>query len=79
MKPNYVKAAELLRAAGYKCKMAMVDCTENPDIAEEYEISGFPTIKLFQKGEIISEYKGKRTTEDFVNFMKNSLREKTEL
>lgn len=79
MKPNYIKAAELLKAGGYKCKLAMVDCTENPDLAEEYEISGFPTIKLFHNGQEIIEYKGKRTIEDFVNFMKDMLRQKTEL
>lgn len=59
--------------------MAMVDCMENPDIAEEYDVAGFPTIKLFHNGEVVSDYKGKRTIEDFVNFMKNALREKTEL
>lgn len=79
MKPNYLKAAELLKAGGFKCKLAMIDCTENPDITEEYEITGFPTIKLFLNGKEITEYKGKRTSEDFVNFMKNKLMEKTEL
>lgn len=79
MKPSYFKAAEHLKAGGYKCKLAMVDCTENPDIAEKYEIAGFPTIKLFQNGKVVSDYKGKRSMDDFVSFMKSVLLEKTEL
>lgn len=79
MKPNYTQAAEQLSASGFKGRLAMLDCTENPEVTEEYEISGFPTIKLFRNGRIIREYTGKRTIEDLVNFMKNAHKEKEEL
>lgn len=74
MKPAYMKAAAQLKSQGFSGKLALLDCTRNPETAEKYEISGFPTIMLFQNGRIISKYKGKRTTEDLVDFMKNTKR-----
>lgn len=79
MKPDYVKAAEELKAEGFQGQMAMLDCTVNPQVAEEYKISGFPTIKLFIGGKVVSEYEGKRTPEDIINFMKSRGKKKDEL
>lgn len=79
LKPDYVKAAEELKAQGFQAQMAMLDCTVNPQIAEEYKISGFPTIKLFIKGKVVSEYEGKRTPEDIIKFIKSQATRKDEL
>ncbi|CAH1967592.1 unnamed protein product [Acanthoscelides obtectus] len=69
MKPDYIEAAKDLASQGYDQCMAMVDCTENPEVTEEYEISGFPTVKLFKDGKFVTDYKGKRTTEDIKSFV----------
>ncbi|KAG5877126.1 hypothetical protein JTB14_031279 [Gonioctena quinquepunctata] len=69
MKPDYVSAARELHAEGFSKCLAMVDCTENPEVTEEYQISGFPTIKLFKNGQFVKDYTGKRTVEDIKNFL----------
>ncbi|CAH1107569.1 unnamed protein product [Psylliodes chrysocephalus] len=69
MKPDYFKAAKDLSAKGYPQCMAMVDCTENPTISDEYNISGFPTLKLFKNGKFVMDYTGKRTHEDLKEFV----------
>lgn len=74
-----MKAAEELKAEGFQGQMAMLDCTVNPQIAEEYRISGFPTLKLFKNGKVVSEYDGKRTPEDLINFMKSKAKKRDEL
>lgn len=79
MKPDYVKAAEELKAEGIPGQMAMVDCTVNTEVAEEYQISGFPTIKLFRNGKFVSDYEGKRTKEDLKQFIKSGGKQKDEL
>lgn len=79
MKPDYIKAADELKKEGFPGHLAMVDCTEHTDIAEEYKISGFPTIKLFKNGQVIGEYEGKRTPEDIKQFIKSSGKKKDEL
>ncbi|VEN40613.1 unnamed protein product [Callosobruchus maculatus] len=69
MKPHYIEAAKDLASQGYEQCMAMVDCTENPEVTEEYDISGFPTVKLFKNGKFVADYKGKRTPEDIKSFV----------
>ncbi|GLV40971.1 uncharacterized protein CBL_04495 [Carabus blaptoides fortunei] len=71
MKPDYSKAAGDLKAAGIVGKLAVVDCTVNPEVTEKYKITGFPTIKLFAAGRFVSDYRGGRTATDIFTFMKN--------
>lgn len=69
MKPEYTAAATDLNAAGYSKCLAMVDCTVNPEITEQFNIDGFPTIKLFKNGKFIQDYTGKRTVEEIKKFV----------
>ncbi|KAF7723087.1 protein disulfide-isomerase precursor [Apophysomyces ossiformis] len=64
--PEYEKAATELKAKDIK--LAKVDCTENQDLCQDYEVRGYPTLKLFRKGET-SEYKGPRKAEGIVSYM----------
>ncbi|CAG9857417.1 unnamed protein product [Phyllotreta striolata] len=81
MKPDYFRAAKELSAIGHKQCMAMVDCSENPDVADEFKITGFPTIKLFKNGKFVMDYTGKRTHDDLKRFVLDYIKstEKTEL
>ena len=58
LRPEYDLAASELKAE--RIKLGKVDCDAeiNKEICEKYEIEGFPTLKIFEKGEIKSEYSG---------------------
>lgn len=52
--------------------LADVDATAEEKLAEKYEIQGFPTIKMFVNGSFLADYKGDRTTEAIVSFVKRA-------
>ncbi|RIA89439.1 protein disulfide-isomerase tigA precursor [Glomus cerebriforme] len=68
--PTYEKVAQNY-AQESDCVVANIDATQNKDIAEKYEIRGFPTIKFFPKGENKTsiDYQGGRSEKDFVDFL----------
>lgn len=72
MKPDYSKAAAVIKSLNIRARLGAVDCTTNPAVTEKYKITGFPTIKLFANGRFISDYQGARTSEELLNFMRNS-------
>ena len=49
--------------------MATVDATVEKDIAKKYDVTGYPTLKIFRNGKV-SEFKGGRTSHDIVSTMK---------
>lgn len=65
MAPEWAKAATALKASSVK--LAKVDATESKDLATEYGVQGFPTIKFFKKGKA-SEYSGGRQSADIVSW-----------
>lgn len=51
--------------------IAGVDCTAHADICSKYEVKGYPTIKLFTRGQREpNDYQGPRTTEAIVSYLK---------
>ncbi|CAH0559634.1 unnamed protein product [Brassicogethes aeneus] len=70
LKPDYTSAAKDLENEGFSQCMAAIDCTANPEVAEQYRIDGFPTIKLFKNGRFVKDYNGKRTLADLKAFVK---------
>ena len=65
--PEYAKASVTLKKENLI--LAKLDATVNKKMSEKYKIQGFPTTKLFIKGEPI-EYNGGRTEKDVVNWVR---------
>lgn len=74
MKADFARAALLLETEQINAKVAAVDCTVHRKLSERFEISGFPTLKYFEKGKVVSEYDGKRTAEAMADFVKTKQR-----
>lgn len=56
-----------------KAVLVDLDATVEKDVASKYEIRGFPTLKLFSKGEVVSDYKGGRTKDAIVKYIERAL------
>lgn len=67
--PEYAKAATSLADEGSEILLAKVDATEETDLAEKYEVRGYPTLKFFRNGQA-SEYNGGRTADDILKWVK---------
>eukprot|EP00911_Craspedida_sp_UC1_P002855 UC1_evm1s2092 len=65
--PEYEAAAKTLKENGVPVALIKIDATEQENIAQEYEVQGYPTLKWFVDG-TASEYNGGRTADDIVAF-----------
>lgn len=74
LRPEYAKAADALKDND-KVAFTKIDATKNSDLAQQYGIEGFPTIKIFVDGEPSGEFSGQRTAEGFVAFVERFLRD----
>uniref|UniRef100_A0AAZ3P8G2 Protein disulfide-isomerase n=2 Tax=Oncorhynchus tshawytscha TaxID=74940 RepID=A0AAZ3P8G2_ONCTS len=77
LEPVYVEAAGVLKgerkegeSEGYR--LAKVDAAEEKELAEEYDVGSFPTIKLFTDGDRNNpiDFTGKRTVQGIVQWLK---------
>ncbi|XP_069511394.1 protein disulfide-isomerase [Ambystoma mexicanum] len=70
--PEYAKAAAALKAEDSEIRLAKVDATEESDLAQQFGVRGYPTIKFFKNGDDSSakEYSAGREAADFVNWLK---------
>jgi protein disulfide-isomerase A1 len=64
--PEYEIAATQLKEKNVP--LAKVDCTENESLCQKHEIRGYPTLKVFRKGES-TDYKGARKADGIVSYM----------
>ena len=72
LKPAYDEAAAILKKENSKAVLVKVDATANREVAQENNVNGFPTIKLFRDGEFETDYDGGRDVYDIVEYMKGS-------
>ncbi|CAN1176144.1 Protein disulfide-isomerase [Linum perenne] len=71
--PEYEKAASVLSSHDPPIALAKVDANEdaNRNLAIQYDIKGFPTLKILRKGgKSVQDYKGPREAEGIVDFLK---------
>lgn len=68
--PEFAAAADTLVTKNPDIKLAQVDCTEERDLCANFEIRGYPTMKIF-KGDLKepSDYTGQRQSNGIVNYM----------
>ncbi|XP_077147547.1 protein disulfide-isomerase A6 isoform X1 [Ranitomeya variabilis] len=67
LEPEWAAAAsEVAEQTKGKVKLGAVDATVHQGLASRYGIRGFPTIKIFPKGEEPIDYEGGRTRADIV-------------
>jgi len=72
LEPLYAEAAEKLKKEEPAMRLAKVDATEEKELAEEFDIGGFPTLKLFINGdrEQPVDFTGKRSVEGIIQWLK---------
>lgn len=64
--PEYELAAQDLKAEGII--LAKVDATEEPDLGTRFDVTGYPTLKVFRKGTPF-EYNGGRDRHTIVSYV----------
>lgn len=68
--PEYEKAATSLKKSGSSIALIKVDCTANTAVCGKYDVSGYPTLKIFQGGEKTKDYDGPRQSDGIISYMK---------
>ncbi|RUS82046.1 hypothetical protein EGW08_010202 [Elysia chlorotica] len=67
--PEYEKAATALKKADIPVPLAKVDCTVETETCSKFGVSGYPTLKIFKKGEFSKDYDGPREADGIVKVM----------
>ncbi|PKA66777.1 Protein disulfide-isomerase [Apostasia shenzhenica] len=73
LEPEYEKAASILNKHDTPIVLAKVDANDeiNKDLASQYEVKGFPTLKILRNGgKSIQDYKGPREADGIVEYLK---------
>ena len=70
MKADYAKAAMQLTEEKVPHVLATVDATIEVGLGQRFEVRGYPTLKLFSKGQVVEDYKGGRSKMDIVKYIR---------
>ena len=61
--------AAAIELKGWGIHLAKVDGTREKELADQYQIGGWPGFKMFRKGRVY-EYKGPREKDNIIEFMR---------
>jgi len=79
--PKYAEAAATLAKGDASIKMAKLDATDeaNAELAQEFKIKGFPTLKVFRKADTAApmDYQGARTADGLVAWLTEAIKPAT--
>lgn len=75
-RPEWNSFKELVELQSFKETLTLkeVDCDKNPEIADNYKIEGYPTIKLIYKGEVY-DYDAKPDSKTLLQFVQSIISE----
>ncbi|KAI6241457.1 Protein disulfide-isomerase [Aphelenchoides fujianensis] len=68
--PEYEKAATKLKSNDPPIALINVDCDAEKDLCQKHGVGGYPTLKIFRKGEFSADYDGPREADGIVKFMR---------
>jgi protein disulfide-isomerase A1 len=68
--PEYAKAATAIKAHDPSIVIAKCDATKDADLAQKFDVSGYPTLKWFVDGELSGDYNGGRDAEGIIRWIK---------
>lgn len=72
-KPDYKKAMKALNGKvgkdGKKLRLEMVDCEAHKELGRQYDVSGYPTVKLIKDDGTQVEYGGERNFEGLRKYL----------
>lgn len=66
--PEFSKAADSLNETHPNIKLAQVDCTKEESICQQYQVQGYPTMKVL-RGDAKDDYEGPRDAEGIKDYM----------
>ncbi|KAA0187216.1 putative protein disulfide-isomerase ER-60 [Fasciolopsis buskii] len=69
LKPHFEEAASLLAKTDTNVRLARLDCTAHGDKCTEFQVNGYPTVKLFKNGVFHKEFDGSRDTDGIRDFI----------
>lgn len=69
MAPDFDKAASILKSNDPPVTLIKVDCTVETKTCGQFNVRGYPTLKIFKSGVVFSDYKGPREVDGIVKFM----------
>merc|ERR550519_1772452 len=75
LEPEYEGAA--IELDGWGITLAKVDGTREKELADQYNVGGWPVLKMFRKGRVF-EYNGPREKQNIIDFMKEQFKPPSE-
>lgn len=66
--PEYAQAAQMLKDSEHDIRLAKVDATVNQELAADFQVQGYPTLKFF-KNRVLREYSGPREAQGIYDWL----------
>ncbi|XP_013179210.1 PREDICTED: protein disulfide-isomerase A5 isoform X1 [Papilio xuthus] len=79
VKPVYSRLATKMKSIGGPVLVAAVEASDNPKVADYAKIETLPTFKIYSNGNLLADYDGDRSAEDFERFCMSHAKRKDEL